>query len=281
MKSAVAIGVSVCVLPFVVIAAAVGAIAPTMSTASSNLDIPANMMRLYVSAAHKFAIPASLLAAIGKVECDHYRNPNCGHPNSAGAEGPMQFLPATFASYSWASGNANPSPYNEEDAVFAAAAMLRADGVNQDKHAAIFAYNHSEDYVQTVLGWAAQYAVLDGPNAVVEVARSYLGVPYLWGGTSRAGIDCSGLVMASYAAVGVTMPRVAQDQSRVGVVIPSLDQAMPGDLLSYGSDVNNVDHIAIYSGAGQMIEAPRAGTVVREVPARSQDLVVLRRVIGG
>jgi cell wall-associated NlpC family hydrolase len=263
-----------------IIAAAVGAIAPTISAANEQLDIPAEMLQLYVTAAHKFTIPASVLAAIGKVECDHNRNPTCSHPNSAGAEGPMQFLPATFQSYAWAAPTVPPSPYNASDAVFAAAAMLRADGVNRDERAAIFAYNHSTDYVQTVLEWSARYAVLDGPSAVVEYARSYLGVPYLWGGTSRSGIDCSGLVLVSYASIGITVPRVAQDQSRLGIVVDSLAHALPGDLLAYGSDVNNVDHIAIYSGAGRMIEAPRAGTTVREVPARTQDLVGIRRVMG-
>lgn len=267
-------------LPLVMIAAAVGAVAPTMNAANEDLDIPVSMLQLYVAAAHKFEISASVLAAIGKVECDHNRNPACGHPNSAGAEGPMQFLPATFRGYAWAAPTVPPSPYNPIDAVFVAAAMLRANGINDNKRSAIFSYNHSTDYVDTVLEWAARYTVLDGPNAVVEFARSYIGVPYQWGGTTRSGIDCSGLVQVSYAAVGISMPRVAQDQSRRGVAVSTLSQAIPGDLLAYGSDASNVDHIAIYSGGGRMIEAPRAGLNVREVLARTQDLVSIRRVIG-
>ena len=112
---------------------------------------------------------------------------------------------------------------------------------------------------------------------VVVAARSYLGVPYGWGGTSRDGLDCSGLVLLSFAVVGIQMPRVAVDQAQKGVAVPSLAAAQPGDLLAYGGSMTTVDHIAIYSGNGKMIEAPHAGTVVREVPARSGDLVGVRR----
>lgn len=269
-------------LPVVLIGAFTGVLGTSSSASglSTTADIPANMLALYIEAAQRFDVPAPVLAGIGKVECDHDRNPACAHPNAAGAEGPMQFLPSTFTAYAWASGDPNPSIYDERDAVFAAAAMLTADGVQHDVRSAVYAYNHSWDYVALVLHWADIYGGLGAPVAlVVATARSYLGVPYAWGGTTRSGIDCSGLVLVSYAAVGITMPRVAQDQAHVGTTVASLAVVQPGDLLAYGTSPNTIDHIAIATGSDRMIEAPHTGTVVREVPARSDDLVSIRRVL--
>ncbi len=98
-------------------------------------------------------------------------------------------------------------------------------------------------------------------QAVVDQARKYLGVPYVWGGTNPAtGLDCSGLVQLVYQKVGVDLPRVSYEQARAGRPVPSLAQARPGDLLAFGSPVH---HVAIYIGDGKMIEAPRPGRDVR------------------
>ncbi|GII05964.1 C40 family peptidase [Planobispora takensis] len=98
---------------------------------------------------------------------------------------------------------------------------------------------------------------------VVEQARRYLGVPYLWGGTDPdKGLDCSGLVQLVYKKLGVSLPRVSQDQQNEGRSIPSLKQAQPGDLLTFGSPAT---HIGIYIGDGKMLHAPRTGDVVKIV----------------
>ncbi|MEO5981794.1 MAG: transglycosylase SLT domain-containing protein [Pedococcus sp.] len=95
----------------------------------------------------------------------------------------------------------------------------------------------------------------------VEAGKKYLGVPYLWGGTDPAkGLDCSGLVQRAYADVGVTLPRVADDQARMGAAVTDLAHARPGDLLAFGSPV---DHIGIYVGDHKMLVAPRAGQDVK------------------
>ena len=112
---------------------------------------------LYRQAAERFGIPWEVLAAVGRVECEHGLNPRCSSPNEAGAEGPMQFLPATFARWSWASGSPDPSPYDPEDAVYAAAAKLAADGVNGDPTRALLSYNRSRVYVADVVAWAVRY----------------------------------------------------------------------------------------------------------------------------
>ena len=101
-------------------------------------------------------------------------------------------------------------------------------------------------------------------DQVVADAQKYLGVPYVWGGTDPAtGLDCSGLVQRVYADLGVTLPRVSQDQAHAGTAVASLAQARPGDLVAFG---NPATHIGIYVGNGMMVEAPRPGLAVRVAP---------------
>ena len=139
---------------------------------------------LYERAAERFGIPWEVLAAVGRVECRHGLDPRCSSPNEAGAEGPMQFLPATFARWSWAADSPDPSPYNPEHAVQAAAAKLAADGVNRDATAALLSYNPSRVYVADVLAWALWYgwvppdasllaqSVLDHPRIALRPAAA-------------------------------------------------------------------------------------------------------------
>ncbi|MGI5169952.1 transglycosylase SLT domain-containing protein [Spirillospora sp. CA-253888] len=102
---------------------------------------------------------------------------------------------------------------------------------------------------------------------VVADARRYLGVPYAWGGTDpKVGLDCSGLVQRVYADLGIKLPRVSQDQAHAGRRVPSLGQAQPGDLLTFGDPAH---HIGIYVGDGKMLHAPHTGTVVKIVDLAS------------
>ncbi len=127
------------------------AAAPSISAAPALRDIPADYLALYQEAGAAYGLPWQLLAAIGKVESDHGRNPNAYRPNEAGAQGPMQFIPSSWARYRWASGNPNPDINNPRDAIFAAAAYLRAAGAPGDVPRAIYAYNHAWWYVDMVL----------------------------------------------------------------------------------------------------------------------------------
>ncbi|GAB77754.1 NlpC/P60 family protein [Austwickia chelonae] len=111
--------------------------------------------------------------------------------------------------------------------------------------------------------------------AVVDSAKKYLGVPYVWGGTTAAGLDCSGLVQKAYGDLGISLPRVAADQAKMGTAVPSLAQARPGDLLAFGSPV---DHIAIYVGNNQMIAAPQPGEKVK-IQSVYATPVAIRRVV--
>lgn len=132
-------------------------------------SVPAPMRVLYEDAGSRFGVSPALLAAVGKVESDHGRDRRCMMPNEAGAVGPMQFLPETFARWSWASGGKRPDPRDPRDAVFAAAAKLSADGAASDPDAALFSYNHSDAYVAQVEGWAARYG-WSPPASAVEGA---------------------------------------------------------------------------------------------------------------
>ena len=96
-------------------------------------------------------------------------------------------------------------------------------------------------------------------SAIVHAAERYLGTPYVWGGESHQGIDCSGLVQASMKAVGIDVPRVAADQQHVGTAVTSLAAAQPGDLLFFG---NPAYHVAIYLGHHRLIESPEPGKTV-------------------
>jgi hypothetical protein len=107
----------------------------------------------------------------------------------------------------------------------------------------------------------AQMTRLTPPNgdlarAVIEEAFAYNGVPYVWGGNTRSGVDCSGLVKNCYAAQGVYLPRRASEQARVGIEVP-LDQMQPGDRV-YFSVKKAYDHTGIYLGNGYFIHASRS-----------------------
>jgi len=93
-------------------------------------------------------------------------------------------------------------------------------------------------------------------NAVLEVAARYVGVPYVSGGTTPAGFDCSGFVSYVYAQLGVSLPRTSSAIRAAGTVI-SAAEAQPGDLIW------TPGHIAIYAGGNQQIDAPRPGKTVQ------------------
>ncbi|RIV22984.1 LysM peptidoglycan-binding domain-containing protein [Alicyclobacillaceae bacterium I2511] len=119
--------------------------------------VPVDLLSAYEDAGQRFGIPWTVLAAIHKVETD-FCTTNC--PDSyAGAVGPMQFLPQTFAMYAtlapWHTGTADIE--NVYDAIYTAAHMLAANGFARNPFAAIFSYNHSDSYVESVLSLARQF----------------------------------------------------------------------------------------------------------------------------
>jgi cell wall-associated NlpC family hydrolase len=95
-------------------------------------------------------------------------------------------------------------------------------------------------------------------GGVVGIAMHYLGVPYVWGGSSPSGFDCSGFVMYVYAQMGVSLPHYTGAQWNVGVPV-SRGDLQPGDLVFF----DGLGHVGIYIGGNQFIHAPHTGTVVQ------------------
>jgi len=115
-------------------------------------------------------------------------------------------------------------------------------------------------------------------GGVVGIAMRYLGVPYVWGGASPSGFDCSGLVMYVYAQVGVSLPHYTGAQWSAGVPV-SRGDLQPGDLVFF----DGLGHVGIYIGGNQFIHAPHTGTVVQIssiVGWYASTYVGARRIIG-
>lgn len=104
----------------------------------------------------------------------------------------------------------------------------------------------------------------------VQLAESYAGrVPYVFGGATPSGFDCSGLVQYVYNSIGVHLPRTSEEQAKVGTPV-SYNQLQVGDLVfsSWGGEDPH-GHVAIYTGNGKIVEAPHTGEDVHVVPLNS------------
>ena len=103
-----------------------------------------------------------------------------------------------------------------------------------------------------------------GADTAIATAKSYLGVPYVWGGESYGGVDCSGLTMLAWESAGVDLPHLSRAQYSYGTHVP-IGSMEAGDLIFWSSNgtQSGIYHVAIYLGGGQMIEAPTFGVPVR------------------
>ena len=292
---------------------------PPASPAAAD-SIPADYLADFQRIGAQYSVPWVILAGIGKVESDDGQSNLPGVHSGAnpfGAAGPMQIGIGGAAGNEWggapvhpaseqvngvatdATGDGIASVYVPADAIAGAAKYLLEHGVLDNVQQAIFAYNHLESYVQTVLYWAGLYAhggytvspvtvdsapdclpgVGNAPNNAAATAISYaeaqLGKPYLWGGTGPDAFDCSGLVMMAYRAAGIDIPRTSQEQWAWGPRI-SASQVQPGDLAFFvGADGTWTapGHVGIVIGGGLMIEAYATGFPIRIAPYKRSDLV--------
>ena len=103
-----------------------------------------------------------------------------------------------------------------------------------------------------------------GASTAIATAMTYLGVPYVWGGESYGGVDCSGLTMLAWESAGVDLPHLSRAQYGYGTHV-SLGDMEAGDLIFWSSDgtQSGIYHVAMYLGDGEMIEAPTFGVPVR------------------
>jgi len=114
---------------------------------------------------------------------------------------------------------------------------------------------------------------------VAGIALGYQGVPYVWGGASPSGFDCSGLVMYAYEQVGVSLPHSSYAMWNEGVPVPR-DQLQPGDLVFF----DGLGHVGLYIGNGLFVHAPHTGTVVQvsslDAGSYAASYVGARRILG-
>lgn len=197
-------------------------------------------------------------------------------------------------------GTTNPTP----DSVIGKVAVVNASSLNLRSGAGtqygivkVLNYGNQLDIIDNSNGWikvnasgstgwvSTDYVTIydkgsvpSGPNVpetppvtsgytgqdIVNLAKKYLGVPYVWGGTTPSGFDCSGLVQYVYKEIGVYLPRVTYDQVNVGQTV-SRNDLQPGDLIFFTSEGNpsDIGHVGIYAGNNEFIHAPAPGSVVK------------------
>ena len=296
MTAALAAAASLLLLPVLVISAAMGGVEVAQPSPTALADIPADYLALYQEAATELGMPWELLAAVGKVESDHGRNPASRKPNAAGAEGPMQFLPATFAEYSWASGSPDPNIDNPRDAIYAAAAMLVDNNVRDNPRQALYAYNHSNAYVDQVLAWAAVYQSQSDTAAGEAAAR-----PRRTDGGGRAARSAtrsrssapptSGAATAPAASTAPASSRPPTPPPASSCRAPPRSNTTPGRpsrrraararrprLLRHRPD--HVSHVGILINPTEMVDAPHTGAAVRVEPYHWPDYLGATRPSG-
>ncbi|WP_308294062.1 NlpC/P60 family protein [Streptomyces sp. UNOC14_S4] len=256
------------------------------------------------------ALSPAILAA--QIYSESGWNPRAVSP--ANAQGIAQFMPDTWASHGIdANKDGKADIWDPQDAIPSAAvydcelskdvksvpgdladnmlASYNAGAYAVIQHRGIPPYSETQGYVKEIRTLAKSFArpvnrVAPSQQAAgaIYYAQDKLGTPYLWGGDGTAEdggrFDCSGLTKAAYETVGITLPRVANDQWNAGPH-PKRDELLPGDLVFFAHDLNDprsIHHVGIYVGGGHMINAPHTGALIRFDSIDTPDYIGATRV---
>ena len=223
-------------------------------------SVPPETWALYQEAAARFGAPLGLLAAVGKVECDHGRDPRCAVPNEAGALGPMQFILTTWASWWWASGSPSPSRLDPSDAIMAAGAKLAAEGASGDPVGALLRYNPSSAYVATVEAWALLYGWRPPQRGVL--ADAVLHHPMI-GLRAEAAADVRAGVVDDAALAWLLVAATRHRLSRVGPFVTGHSYYVAGTSRPSNHSFGRAVDVPVVRGAPVSL----GNTAAREVAA--------------
>jgi lipoprotein Spr len=134
--------------------------------------------------------------------------------------------------------------------------------------------------IQTISLYEKQKEVLQLRDKIVSSVLTWQGVSYLWGGTNRAGVDCSGLVQQVFKENGILLPRTSYEQYRVGVGIPQAN-LKPGDLVFFNTNGTPASHVGIYIGERNFISATKRIVEIQSLdqPYWQRTYTASRRII--
>ncbi len=270
------------------VAAEAGALAALLASSEASAQalsfyrIPLFLLPIYKAAAVQYGVPWQILAAINEIETDYGSDLSV---STAGAVGWMQFMPSTWLQYGVDALNAGyADPYNPVDAIFAAARYLRAAGAATNLRAAILAYNHSEEYVDSVLLRAK--LISSYPKAVIATLTGLIdgrlpvtGKQLAWGPLPAATPPAASATAGATALPGVTAPSAGAPGSSAPLS-PSA-AAAAATSKSGSSPAPALQLIELLSAPNASVVAVQDGRIMRIGDSRKLGkYVVLRDVYG-
>ncbi|MFE9121514.1 peptidoglycan DD-metalloendopeptidase family protein [Streptomyces sp. NPDC007172] len=281
---------------------------------SDTKEIPDWLRPIILDAVAKYGCAEttpSLIAAQLYEESNFRTNPPDG---GAGALGIAQFMPGTWATQGIdGNGDGRKDPLEPKDAVPAMVsydckladeirsvpgdvvdnmlAAYNAGGGAVRRAGGIPPYKETRDYVREIRERAEKWAApMDGKISgglakVVAGAKEAYNTPYVLGGSCKppfiglTGCDCSSLVKYAWSKVGVNLPRVTYDQVDIGTKVNSVKDLRPGDLIFSGGSASSPEHVAMFIGGGEAIDAPHTGARVRIEPLSfwTERILIMKR----